>query len=46
MSTPNSVPGSGRSSNTSSGRGRPMPVLPTEVTPGDAKDGANGQPVS
>ena len=46
MSTPGSVPGSGRSSNASSGRGRPMPVLPTESTVGDAKGGANGQPVS
>lgn len=46
MSTPSSVPGSGRSSNASSGRGRPVPVLPTEVTVGDAEDGANGQPVS
>ena len=46
MSTPSSVAGSGRSSNASTVRGRPVPVFPTEVTAGDAKDGANGQPVS
>ena len=48
MSTPNSRPGSRRSSNASSSHGRPVPVLPPDIPAANdnTENGANEQPVS